>query len=96
MFAGFVKPGKHRVIIYDPDPDCEKPNWYKRDFYVDEMQGSVPRFIKLDEEEFVKEVVLNSILKDWKTDNPNILEQCLAHDESLWKVEKYIKDKDDY
>ena len=22
MFAGFVKPGKHRALLYDPDEDC--------------------------------------------------------------------------
>ena len=38
MFAGFVKPGKHRSFLYDPEEDI----WYKRDFFVDEREGSLP------------------------------------------------------
>ena len=67
MYAAFVKPGKHRVIIYDPLPhDEDGPCWYIRDFYVDERQEDLPRFVALYEEEKVAEVVINSVLKDWK------------------------------
>lgn len=38
MFAGFVKPGKHRSFLYDPEEDL----WYKRDFFVDERDTELP------------------------------------------------------
>ena len=72
MFAGFVKPGKHRVIIYDPLANSGKPQWFMRDFYVEERQEEIPKFIHLNEEVKVKEKVLNSVLKDWKVDTPTI------------------------
>lgn len=40
LFAAFVKPGKHRAILYDPFEDV----WYKRDFYVDEREEELPKF----------------------------------------------------
>ena len=45
MFAGFVKPGKHRVIMYDPKGKSGKEEWYIRDFYVDERVEEIPKFI---------------------------------------------------
>lgn len=41
MWAGFVKPGKHRSFLYVPNEDA----WYKRDFYVDERENDdLPNF----------------------------------------------------
>ena len=40
MWAGFVKPGKHRSYLYDPADD----KWYRRDFYVDEREEDLPNF----------------------------------------------------
>ena len=80
MFAGFVKPGKHRVIMYDPQAKTGKSEWYMRDFYVDQRSEEIPKFIQLSEEVKVKEKVLNSVLKEWKLDTPTIYKKIVEHD----------------
>jgi hypothetical protein len=65
LFAGFVKPGKHRSLLYDPVEDI----WYKRDFYVDEREDEdLPKFMRYDDAVAEKGTQLNSILKDRKRD----------------------------
>ena len=39
-WAGFVKPGKHRSLLYMPGEDT----WYRRDFFVDERESDLPNF----------------------------------------------------
>ena len=39
-WAGFVKPGKHRSLLYVPSEDT----WYRRDFFVDERESDLPNF----------------------------------------------------
>ena len=65
LFAGFVKPGKHRSLLYDPVADV----WYKRDFYVDEREDEdLPKFANYENTLAEKGTIQNSILKDWKRD----------------------------
>lgn len=80
MWAGFVKPGKHRSLLYFPADDT----WYRRDFFVDERENDLPNFAnyeniynKQDQEEC-------SIMKDWIFDTPETLNNCLNHDEDKW------------
>lgn len=40
MWAGFVKPGKHRSLLYFPGEDT----WYRREFFVDERENDLPNF----------------------------------------------------
>ena len=96
MFAGFTKPGKHRVIIYDPCSETGQPEWYMRDFFVEERQEPIPKFIKMVEEVKVKEKVLNSVLKEWKKDTSGTYKKIVQYDQQFWKVQKYIKDPDEY
>ena len=96
MFAGFVKPGKHRVIMYDPLSETGQPEWYMRDFYVEERQETIPKFIKIQEEVKVKEKVLNSILKEWKQDTTGTYKKMIEYDQRFWKVQKYIKEPEEY
>ena len=65
MYSGFVKPGKHRSLLYDPEEDV----WYKRDFYIDEREMDVPMFANYENVIAEKSSVMNSLLKDWKEDN---------------------------
>ena len=67
-----------------------------RDFYVEERIESIPKFIKMNEEVKVKEKVLNSILKDWKQDTTGIYKKIIEYDQQFWKVQKYIKEDDEY
>ena len=96
MFAGLVKPGKHRAILYDPISDV----WYKRDFYVDERQEdkNVPSFA--DYNNMIAEAgpVINSILKDWKVDTAATIRNCMEHDAANWKManSQFIKDPTEY
>lgn len=94
MFAAFVKPGKHRSLLYDPDEDV----WYKRDFYVDEREEDLPKFAQYENITADKEQQLSSVLKDWKQDSSSILRRCIEHDEDNWKIknEQFIKDPQDY
>ena len=94
MFAAFVKPGKHRALLYDPFEDA----WYKRDFYVDEREEDTPKFAQYENFTADKENVLNSVFKDWKEDNAATYRKCLEHDEENWKIEnvQFIKDPQDY
>ena len=94
MFTGFVKPGKHRAILYDSFEDV----WYKRDFYVDEREEDTPKFAQFENITADKDVLLNSILKDWKADNSATYRKCIEHDEENWKIDnpQFIKDPQDY
>lgn len=62
IFTGFVKPGKHRSLLYD----CEEDIWYKRDFYVDEREGDLPQFATYENTTAEKETHMSSIMKEWK------------------------------
>ena len=94
MFTAFVKPGKHRSILYDPEEDV----WYKRDFYVDEREEDLPNFASYENLTADKETMLNSLLKDWKQDTSSTLRKCMEHDEDNWKIDnvQFIKDPADY
>lgn len=94
MFAAFVKPGKHRALLYDSFEDV----WYKRDFYVDEREEDTPKFAQYENFTADKENVLNSVFKDWKEDNAATYRKCLEHDEENWKIDnvQFIKDPQDY
>ena len=94
MFAAFVKPGKHRSILYDPFEDV----WYKRDFYVDEREQDLPHFAQYENVTADKENVLLSILKEWRLDSSSTYRRCLEHDEENWKIDnvQFIKDPQDY
>ena len=35
-----------------------------------------------------------SVFKDWREDNPAILDKQLKHDLTLWKASRFIKDED--
>lgn len=90
MFAGLVKPGKHRSLLYDPETDI----WFKRDFFVDEREMDVPEFAQYENITADKGPVLNSILKEWKADTAATYRRCMEHDESCWKIfsGQFIKD----
>ena len=77
MYSGFVKPGKHRALLYDPMEDV----WYKRDFFVDEREEELPKFAAYDNVTADKEQQMNSILKDWKNDSHSTIRKCIEHDE---------------
>ena len=54
IYTGFVKPGKHRSLLYEPEEDV----WYKRDFFVDEREGSLPQFASYENVVAEKDAVL--------------------------------------
>ena len=72
MFANFVKPGKHRTFVYDPKNEA----WYKREFFVDIREKSLPEFAKLDLGTAEKPVILNSVFKEWVKDTETTYDKC--------------------
>ena len=94
MWAGFVKPGKHRSLLYDP----EENTWYKRDFFIDEREGDLPAFANYENLVVEKGNELNSILKDWKVDTDHTFKKCVQNDEESWKMDnrQFIRDPGEY
>ena len=94
MWAGFVKPGKHRSFLYDPAEDT----WYRRDFFVDEREVDLPNFANYENVFEDDDSGLQSILKDWKVDTPERLEECVAHDADRWSFNTriWLKDQLEY
>ena len=80
MWAGFVKPGKHRSLLYVPGEDT----WYRRDFFIDERENDLPNFPVYDTYVVEEEKNMFSIMKEWKVDTPDILLKCTEHDEDHW------------
>ena len=80
MWAGFVKPGKHRSLLYVPGDDM----WYKRDFFVDERETELPNFANYENLVENEEHDLQSVMKEWKVDSQDILLKCIEQDEVKW------------
>ena len=76
VFAGFVKPGRHVLIVYDPDDQ----EFYRRDIVVEVRSGDIyveddgdsgnQKGRGKDEELFERD---DFIFKDWRKDTPESL-----------------------
>lgn len=94
MWAGFVKPGKHRSLMYDPSEDT----WYRRDFFVDARETDLPNFATYENLLIAQENAMESVLSEWRVDTPEILQKCVEHDEDNWRINNkaFIKDPSEY
>lgn len=37
-----------------------------------------------------------SVFKKWKLDTPKLIMKCLKNDSRFWKVNRFVKDEDEY
>lgn len=57
----------------------------------------LPGFVKQSRSQKVERTFNknNSVFKEWKQDTAQRLDDCLEHDVALWKVHKFVKDKEE-
>jgi len=57
----------------------------------------LPGFVKQSRSQKVERTFNknNSVFKEWKQDTAQRLDDCLEHDVALWKVPKFVKDKEE-
>ena len=73
------------------------PVYYNRHI-IDVRSESIPLFAKtLVSADKLRIFTLKaSVFKKWKLDSPKLITKCLKHDSRFWKVNKFVKDEDEY
>ena len=67
IFAGFVKPGRHVIVIYDP----ERKKFYRKDILVEVRKGGL--IIESGKKMISQNQNDNSIFKQWRDDDEKAL-----------------------
>lgn len=72
MFAGFVRPGKHRIYVRDiTTSKQDRAKWYMKELIVPAREKDLPVYKHIEEKkQEVKIKTLESIFKDWRKDTP--------------------------
>lgn len=101
MYAGFLKPGRHQIIIYDKPTN----KYWAKNIVVDLrkseiLSGRVPqqdtRIMRHKSSEGIQVNLDNSVYRNFKRLLKSNILKCVQNDTRFWIGNQIIEDEQDY